>query len=174
VSLPHALGEIRASSCQTLGELSDGRSVLVVFLRHLGCTFCREALADIARRREAIESEGVRIVLVHMGTDEQAETLFRRYGLADVARVSDPQQRLYEAFELQRARPGQLFGWREVVRGLAATLRGHGVGRLMGDARQMPGVFLVRDRAIIRQFRHRHASDRPDYGELACGIGVEG
>jgi hypothetical protein len=40
----------------TLNELSRISPVLLVFLRHAGCTFCREALADLAARRPEIES----------------------------------------------------------------------------------------------------------------------
>ena len=49
----------------------------------------------------------MRLVLVHMGTDEQAEELFARYGLADALRLADPDRTLYREFALTRARVGQ-------------------------------------------------------------------
>lgn len=103
-----------------------------------------------------------------MGTDEQARALFDRYGLADVERVSDPGQDLYRAFGLRRGRFGQLFHPKVLWRGLVAALfRGHGVGRPVGDALQMPGAFLVRDGEVLRAFRHSTAADAPDYEDLA-------
>ena len=36
---------------RTLQQLSDSQPVLVVFLRHSGCTFCREAVADLVREQ---------------------------------------------------------------------------------------------------------------------------
>ena len=46
------------STGASLAELSRQQPILVVFLRHAGCTFCREALADLATQRAAIEKTG--------------------------------------------------------------------------------------------------------------------
>jgi len=172
ISLTDALAMTRTNTGRTLLELSrdDGRrhGVLLVFLRHLGCTFCREALHDVAKKRAEIESTNVRIVLVHMApSNEQAAELFEKYGLADLPRVSDPYQTLYRAFELDRGTLRQLFGLKCFLRGLPAFLKGHGVGRLVGDGFQMPGVFLVKDGVVAHAFRHRSAADRPDYCAIA-------
>jgi hypothetical protein len=40
---------------ETLASLTANREVFLVFLRHFGCTFCREALADIAEKRAAAQ-----------------------------------------------------------------------------------------------------------------------
>lgn len=170
-----ALAETRVHTGETLAGLSRATDVLVVFLRHGGCTFCREALSDIARRRAAIERSGVRIVLAHMMSDAEAAGLFGRYGLGDIARVSDPDRELYRAFGLKRGRLSQLLGWKVWWRGfVAGILHRHGARRLKGDGRQMPGAFLLRDGAIARRFRHDSAADRPDYEALAgCAIPVE-
>jgi peroxiredoxin len=155
----------------SLAELSERSPLLVVFLRHAGCTFCREALADIARQRGAIEAAGARIALVHMGSPEQGADLFAHYGLADVGQVSDPEQRLYRAFQLERGGLRQLLGPKVWWRGFkAAILDRHGFGRPPTDVRQMPGAFLIRHGRIVRSFRHATAADRPDYAALACDV----
>ena len=38
-----------------------GRPTLVVFLRSFGCTFCREAMADVAAAKHAIHDAGANI-----------------------------------------------------------------------------------------------------------------
>ncbi len=159
---------IRSHRGATLAELSADQPVLVVFLRHAGCTFCREALDDLSRSRGAIERLGVRLTIVHMSSPLKATLRFEESGLADVHRFSDPQCEMYETFGLQRARFRQLFGWRVWCRGLQAAIwNGHGLGRLDGDGFRLPGVFVVfRDQAIV-SYRARHAADRPDYVELA-------
>lgn len=172
ISLTDALAMTRTNKGRTLLELSrvdeQHAGLYLVFLRHAGCTFCREALHDVSKHRSKIERHGVRVVLVHMTpSDEDAATLFSKYGLGDLPRVADPDQSLYRAFELQRGTPSQLFGLKCVLRGIPALLRGHGVGRLVGDGFQMPGVFLVRDGVVARAFRHRSVADRPDYCALA-------
>jgi peroxiredoxin len=163
-----AMAQARTARGESLLEMSRRGAVLVVFLRHLGCTFCREALADLRARRGEIEGRGVTICLVHMSEDAEAGAFFARYGLGDVARISDPGRGLYRAFELRRGNLWQLFGPSVIARGIAAFVRGgHGVGRLRGDGFQMPGAFVVRDGRIVRAFRHAAASDRPDYCALA-------
>jgi hypothetical protein len=161
------------STGETLAQLSLREKVLVVFLRHGGCPFCREALQDISVSRHSIERKGTTIVLVHMMTDEDASALFDRYGLGDLARISDPDRLLYGAFGLQRGTLSQLLGWKVWWRGLiAGILNRHGAGSLKGDGRQMPGVFLLKDGEIIYGYRHRSAADRPSYPDAAiCDIG---
>lgn len=153
----------------TLAEMSRQGNVLVVFLRHSGCTFCREALADLSSRRAEIERDAS-IVLVHMAAeDADSQAYFDRYAMGDVARISDPACRLYRAYELGRGGAGELLGPRVWWRGFkAAILAGHAVGKLGGDGFQMPGAFLVRDDQIVKAFRHQTAADRPDYCELAA------
>lgn len=166
-SLEDAMAGYETTSGRSLLERSRDQPLLVVFLRHLGCTFCREALADIADRRERLVDEGVGVVLVHMASEDEAAEFFRGYGLGAAERVSDPERVLYRAFGLQRGRFLQLFGPRVAARGLRATIEGHRVGKLVGDGFQMPGVFLVRNGRIEKAFRHATAGDRPDYDELA-------
>ncbi|MBN2329237.1 MAG: AhpC/TSA family protein [Candidatus Omnitrophica bacterium] len=159
---------IRDQNGKTLQELSQDNPLLVVFLRHNGCTFCREALADLSQKRAAIEESGVRIALIHMSSEDQAADFFAKYGFDDVPRFSDPDKILYRAFELKRGSFRQLLGWNVWKRGFqACILEGHGVGKLMGDGFQMPGVFLLHRGEIVKEFRHRSAADRPDYQEMS-------
>ncbi len=161
--LPVALANARDAFGVSLAELSHRSPVLVVFLRHFGCTYCREAAVDIAKNRTALEADGTRVVFVHMGTPAEADPFFAKYGLETVARVADPDAALYRAFGLRRVGLGTLFGWKSLSRYFAA---GHGVGRVVGDATRMGGVFLLRHGAILREFRHDSPADRPDY----CGL----
>lgn len=150
----------------SLAELSRQQPILVVFLRHAGCTFCREALADLATQRASIEKTGTKLALVHMGTPESFAEFAGRYGLSDVPAVSDPDRRLYRGLGLRRGRLSQLLGWSVWRRGASAFFSGHRVGRLEGDGTQMPGVFLIRDGRVLGRFMHATAADRPDYVAL--------
>jgi len=163
---------------ERLVGLSEASSVLLVFLRHAGCTFCREALGDIARAQGAIEGCGTRIVLVHMGDSRAIEKLLDKYGLSGVDRICDRDQKLYRAFGLKRGRLGQLFGPKVVWRAFqAGVLAGHGIGRRSADSFQLPGLFLLGDASIIRRYRHQTAADRPDYAGICAqtsNAGLEG
>jgi peroxiredoxin len=170
-SFSDAVRESRDQSGQSLVDLSQSAPVLVVFLRHFGCTFCREALHDLATKRAEIEKHGVQLAVVHMGTDDEAEYVLGKYQLADIHRVRDPLQRLYSAFELRRGTWGQLLGWKVLRRGMqAAIVEGHGVGKLMADSFQMPGVFLLWKGRVQAEYRHKTAADRPDYIDIASCV----
>ena len=156
--------ELVANTGDNLLDLSMRQPQLVVLLRHAGCTFCREALADLGRKRDEIESKGCGIVLVHLGSNDRSQRFFDKYGLGDVPRISDPRCRLYRQFGLDLGDFQQLFGLRVWIRGfIAGILNGHGIGRLEGNGFQMPGAFVLSCGEFVDGFRHESASDRPDY-----------
>ena len=150
-----------------LMDLSAHAPVLLVFLRHAGCTFCRETLADLSKERGRIESSGTRIVIVHMGDPESMKSLLERHALVDLERIVDSGQDLYRVFGLRRGTLHQLFGltvWRRAF--LGGALMRHGIGRIQGDSAQMPGLFLIHQGSIVKRFRHCSVADRPDYASL--------
>ncbi len=161
------LHELIGSTGQSLFELSMSRPQLVVFLRHAGCTFCREALADLARQRQAITASGAGLTLIHPNTQDRASELLRRYGLEEVPRFDDPTGRLYCQFGLELASFRQLLGLRVWLRGLkAGLLDGHGIGRIAGNPFQLPGAFVIHCGQFLEGFQHESAADRPDYLQL--------
>lgn len=129
--------------------------------------FCREALADLAKLRQTLAERGTQLAFIHMGNQEQGQALLTRYGLGDVPHFSDPETRVYRAFGLRRAGWELFFNVRLWPRALRAMRKGHGIGRMIGDVFQMPGVFLLWRGTILRTFRHEAAADQPDY--LALG-----
>lgn len=154
---------------ESLASIAASSSTLLVFLRHAGCTFCREALADLSKARGEIARHGVRIVLVHMGDFTELEPLLSKNDLLDLDRISDPKQELYRAFGLKQGSAAQLFGPKVWWRGFhAGVVAGHGLGKPAADSSQMPGVFFLEKGFIARRFRHRSAADRPDYAAFCA------
>ncbi|MEM0993498.1 MAG: peroxiredoxin-like family protein [Bacteroidota bacterium] len=166
-ALQDIISNMQTQNKETVGHLSSYQPVLLVFLRHFGCTFCREALADIAKRRASIEKNGIKIIFVHMSEHKLAERYFNRYELAGIDHVSDPTCQYYAAFGLTKGNFTQLFGLKSWVRGFqAGVLDGHLIGTQLGDGFQMPGVFVISKGKIQNSFIHKIASDRPDYESL--------
>ena len=162
----------RTSDGRTVADLSRDRPVLLVCLRHLGCTFSRQALADLGDARHRIERSGIRVVLVHLERDDVAVPVLARYGLEDLPHISDPHAHVYESCGLERGGARQLFTPRVLWRGFrAALLDRHGAGWSGADVRRMPGTFLIERGRIVRAFRHTTSSDRPDYTAL-CGVEI--
>ena len=163
------LGETRTESGKTLLELVDERPVLLVFLRHFGCAFCRQAIDDVSKIRAELTARRVQVVFVHLGSPERAQPYFDYYGLSDVERVSNPDGSLYRdpAFTLARVSVFQLFRPAVWIGWLKGAVFKYRIGLLKEDIQQMPGVFFLRDRAIANVYRHRTIADRPNYLELA-------
>lgn len=165
-----SLSGIRTERGENLEDISKQQPTLLVFLRHFGCTFCREALTELQRRRPEIEEKGTRIVLVHMVEQEVAEQHLRKYDLDQLSHISDPEKGLYRAFGLCKGSFSQLLGFNVVLRWFDAGLvKGHFSAAVIGDALQMPGVFLIHRGMIVQSFTHTSAADRPDYVEMADG-----
>lgn len=153
---------------ETLEEISHRSPTLLVFLRHFGCTFCRESLEDLQKVRNNIELQGTRIVVVHMIDVEDAKREMTKFGLSDLPQISDPECMLYKKFGLKRGSLNQLFGLKVWFRGLhAGWIKGHSVGKEQGDGFQMPGVFLLFKGDVLNQHIHKSAADRPNYLALA-------
>lgn len=159
----------------TLGKASDTQPVLLVFLRHFGCSFCREAISDLSKQRKKFEAKGVNVIMAHMAADAAtAEQFFKKYKLWPVDHIADPEKKVYAAFGLGRGTPQQLFGLMNWIRGFqAGVIEGHGFAyhnEEIGDGFQMPGVFALHKGEIKQSFVHQNAWDRPDYQQIvdAC------
>src|SRR4051812_14941380 len=128
--LAEQLAQTRTESGKSLLQLTEESPVLLIFLRHFGCAFCRQAISDIADVKGELQKRGVRPVFVHLGTPDRAKPFFEYYGIAEVERVSDPEAAVYRcpAFALGRKHPlWQLVTpavWRSWLGG---TIAKHGV-----------------------------------------------
>jgi hypothetical protein len=164
-----ALVSIRTESGSNLLSLTEQSPVLLVFLRHFGCSFCRKAISDIAELRGELEKRGVRPVFVHLGPSELARVYFEYYKIGDVERICDPDAKIYQSapFELGKVHPAKhllnLAVWAGWLKG---SLFKHGIGKFEGDAHQMPGIFFLKGPKIERQFIYKNISDEPKYLKL--------
>jgi peroxiredoxin len=163
------LAPIRTESGASLLGLVEASPVLLIFLRHFGCSFCRQAISDVAELRGELARRGVRPVFVHLGTPERAKPFFDYYGLGDVERVSDPEAKIYQdpVFQLSRInpwltllQPSVWVGW------LKGTIFTHGIGAIKEDGHQKQGLFFLKGAKIVRQFRYKTIADEPDYLKL--------
>jgi hypothetical protein len=142
------------------------KPTLVILLRSFGCTFCREAMADVAAIKESIRGAGAEVAFVHSEPAAEADPWFAKYGLTDVLHISDPALDYYRAFGLGRTRAASLVDPHVWTRGAASALA-HGFGVQNSEMmRRQPGVFLIHDGRVLAEYRHETPADRPDYLSL--------
>lgn len=162
---------VKTNKGEDLDQLSTEQPLMLIFLRHFGCTFCRESMTEIHKVRKLVESQGVKIVLVHMVHSRLADQILSLYELNDLSHISDPDKLLYKQFGLNRAKWREIFNYRVIWRTLVAGIfKGHLAGKPIGDPYQMPGVFVYHNQAIVRKFTYNLVSDHPDYLQLATNL----
>ncbi len=166
------IDNITTNDGHNLSVLSEDKPVLLVFLRHFGCIFCREALDDLSKMKNELDKTNTQLVMVHMAENQIAEKYFDKFGIKEVLHISDKECNLYKQFGLMRGTFSQLFGFKTWLRGAQETLkRGTNYGQQLGDGFQMPGVFVIYKGEVKASFIHKIVSDKPDYLMLAnCSI----
>jgi hypothetical protein len=182
-SLDEMLDRLRDQHGLSLREIAAEGPVMLLLLRHTGCTFCRQLLAELARRGGA--PRGVHLALVTMSSPEENAAMAARLTRTSASRpgeghrealpestswISDPQRIAAQALAVPRGSALQLFGPRVWRPGALALLRGHGVGALDGDGFQLAGGALLDRGSVVRTWRASSAADQPDLEELGCPI----
>jgi hypothetical protein len=125
-------------------------------------------MSEIRKKRSDIAATGTQLAFVHMANEEQAQKFFSKFALNGDPRVGDPRQKLYKTFSLHRGTLGQLFGlkvWKREFRD--RIMLTYGLGKVIGDSFQLPGVFLVHHSEILKAFRHESVADEVDYVAMA-------
>lgn len=153
----------------SLSDLDHEKPVMLIFLRHFGCIFCKETLSTIQRLRPEIEKKGTRIVLVNMLGEEKSNEELAKFNLGDLEYVADPECMLYKGFKLKRGTLSQLLGfkiWVRIVQIWFSKRYFNTSGQGM-DIFQMPGIFLLYKGKVVKQYVHETAADIPPYLELA-------
>ena len=147
--------------------MSEENPVMLVFLRHFGCVFCRDALRELSGLQNYFIEKQVQLIFVHMSEDDVAQTFFEKYDLHEIESISDPTCDLYASFGLGKGNFNQLFGLKSLMKGFEATMHGTMISlKQIGDGFQMPGIFIISKGAIVSSYIHQTASDRPDYKNL--------
>lgn len=105
----------------TLRDQLGPGPTLLVFLRHLGCVFCRETIASLRAASEG-RAGYPSVLFFFQGTPTEGRVLLSRFWSGARA-VADRPKRFYEAFGVEHGSLGQLLGpgvWRARRRALAA------------------------------------------------------
>lgn len=140
---------------------------LVICVRHSGCTFCREELGNFYNYESKFHSLGLKTAVIHMGSEESGIEMKEKNKLYSTLFMSDPDQQFYRLFELKRGKWSELFGVKNWLRGLnAGILKGHGVGSLEGDGRQLGGTVYFADGNYKVLHRSKYAGDIADFSKM--------
>jgi len=162
------MSDMKTNNNSNLKEISDEKPTLLVFLRHFGCVFCKEAMTDLAMLKQEIMEKNFTLAFVHMAENDIAQKYLDDFNLGDCVHISDPDCDYYTAFRLTKGSFSQLYGLQTWIRGFSKDNRQHKLqkAKFLGDSTQMPGIFIIHKGSITEHYIHKFAADRPDYMKM--------
>ncbi len=125
-----------------LADRWAGGPLVVVFMRHFGCAFCREHLILLGRAHEDIRAAGGEVVAIFQYSAESTENFCRSRGVPFDC-LGDPQRAGYRAAGLGRGPRKEYIGINVFKQRKRARSVGARVGMPKGDVAQRPGTFVV-------------------------------
>ena len=121
---------------------------------------------QLHRSKAQFEDNGFQVVLVGLGTPDQAQAFKKQFSLSFPI-ICDPEKKLYQTYGLGRGSVASLASPTLLLKGLKTLSRGHTPGAPQGDVMQMPGVFLIDTSGNIRYAHYsKDPSDNPPIGTL--------
>jgi hypothetical protein len=145
------------------------RPAVVVWLRHFGCVFCREQVAEIRAVRSEIEARGAEIVFVGNGTP-RAAAWFQKKFAADSIVLTDPELVTYKAIG---ARSGILstMGPSAWGAGLRAFRSGARQSTTKGHPYQQGGLVVMAPRnRVLYKHVSRAAGDHAPVADVLAAL----
>jgi peroxiredoxin len=149
-------------SGESIYELSQQQPVLLVFLRHFGCSFCREFLVDLSSSRLQLWQKNYKTVIVHMSSDEEAMTFLKDYNLESLSQISDPNCLLYESFGVERASYAQTFHIKSWWKAFILMCKGVFIGKLSGDGFRKAASAIVYKGEIVKFSKPKYVFEQPE------------
>ena len=145
--------------------------LVVMFMRHFGCAFCREHLIEMGRAFGDFEAAGADVVAVFQ-YDAQATQRFCDGRDVPFDCLGDPDRAAYAAVSLGRGSPVQIVNPKVAIRFLGAARHGvFGGPPQGGDVAQLPGTFVVgRDGQVVLAHYSRSSADNPAVDDVLGAV----
>lgn len=151
-----------------LGDLWRERPAVLVFIRHFGCLFCREQVAELKDVLPELRSLA-NVVIVGNGEPFHAAA-FREDESIEVPLLVDPDLEAYAAAGLRRGiRSSVSLG---AVKNAVRALRGgHRQTSVKGDPWQQGGVLVITpDGVLVYHYVSKTAGDHPDPAAIVDAV----
>jgi peroxiredoxin len=141
--------------------------LVVMFMRHFGCPFCREHLMRMGKALPRFQASGAQMVAIFQYGAEATEQFCDSRKLPFDC-LGDPLREGFNEVSLGRGKRKQLLSWK-IAKGYVrnASQGNVGVGAHGGDYALMPGTFVVGADGRLR-FSHYNASsdDNPSVDDV--------
>jgi peroxiredoxin len=127
---------------------------------------------QLHRSKSQFEDMGVQVVLVGLGTPDQAEAFRKQFSLSFPI-ICDPEKKLYRIYGLGRSSVSRMVSPAVLFKGLKALSRGYTPSVPQSDVMQLAGVFLIDTAGNIRYAHYsKDPSDHPSIETLLALKGI--
>jgi hypothetical protein len=149
----------------TLRDQLGSAPTLLVFLRHFGCPFCKQTIADLRDVSQRVAGYPP-VLFFYQGTQNEGRAFLRRYW-PEARAVADADGVFYDGMGVGHGGLAQMFHPGVLPALARAAANGHlGGDDAGGDSRRMPGLFVTRAGEIVWSHRARHQADHPAFARI--------
>lgn len=153
-----------------VGDLWTERPVALVFLRHFGCTFCREHAADLNDALDELTGSGGSVAAVGLGNPGHANEFREQHGIRFPLLVCDDTS-AHEAMGLGRGNWFKVIGPQNIGGAIRARRKGHTAKLTGADMSQLGGTFVVDTSGrIVFAHRARMSSENAKISEICAAL----
>ncbi len=154
-----------------LSSMWTGKPIALVFLRHLGCTFCRQQLGHLKKDYSAFADAGAEVVCVAQGDAKIGKAYTILYELPFPLLLCGNDLAVYRNWGLMRAAKSQMLNPVMLFKGVLSVLQGYKQTEVIGSGSQLGGAFVIDTTGKVRfVHRNRDASDNVDNKVLLAEI----
>ncbi|KAL0486003.1 hypothetical protein AKO1_012239 [Acrasis kona] len=164
------LDRVPTTSGLTVGALSNKHKVLLLFLRHTNCVFCKESIELIADNYGNLIKYNTIPVLVHMESPKYFAKFLKDFAgenqiIGNMVSAHDEYNYISKAFSvIDEASP---------VKHLPTMVYRALTSKYLGQTspfapeglsnHRIPAVFVIENGKVINEFRYAHQGDRADF-----------
>lgn len=153
-----------------VGDLWAEKPVALVFLRHFGCTFCREHAADVNQVLDELEADGGSVAAIGLGTPAHAAEFRKLSGIRFPLLVSEDTS-VHEAMGLTRGNWLRVIGPQNIAGAVRAGRKGHWAKRTGADMSQLGGTFVVDTGGrTVYSHRAKKSADNAPIREISLAL----
>lgn len=143
-----------------LGDCWARQPVVLVLVRHFGCLFCKQQVAELAKERGRIRALGGELVILGNGGPEHVRWFREDFGVESPVFTDTTAQ----AYRIAGAKRGFFTGAnpRTMLASLRAFAKGYRQSGTRGDRYQQGGVLVIMpDGSMPYRYISRFAGDHP-------------
>lgn len=172
--LPNFTVDTNTTTGTTISQIAQGKPILLVVLRNMGCIFTRYDIQEFMNLYEEFEKTGTEIAIVLQSSAEVVNEALVNAELP-LQLICDTKQAIYKTLEVKPANPSFLnffkgYVPREKKKNLVHSMGIRG-GKQDGNKRQLPAYFYC-DKSRVIEISHygKHKVDLPSAEEILQNI----